>query len=80
MYAGEDEDGDQMIGIRGRRWGAFGGSATPTPVTVSGVAVYTASFTTGFPAERISLVLKRLSDGETGGAPGGKPGRQCRDD
>ncbi len=51
VFAGQDESGDQLIGVPGRRWGAFGGSAVPTPVTVSGAGSYSASFTMGFPAE-----------------------------
>jgi hypothetical protein len=51
VFAGQDENNDMTIGVPGRRWGANGGSAAPTPITVSGVATYTASFTIGLPAE-----------------------------
>ena len=51
VYAGEDADGDELIGLPGRRWGAFGGSATPTLVTVAGAGSYPASFAMGFPVE-----------------------------
>ena len=51
VYAGTDESGDQQLGIPGRLWGAFGGSAVPTPVTVAGAATYPASFSIGFPSE-----------------------------
>jgi len=51
VYAGTDESGDQQIGIPGRLWGAFGGSAVPTPVTVAGAGTYPASYSVGFPSE-----------------------------
>lgn len=51
VYAGQDADGDQQIGVPGRRWGTFGGSASPTPVTVNGAGSYPASFTIGFAVE-----------------------------
>ena len=51
VYAGEDADGDQLIGILERRWGALGGSAMPTGVTVNGAGTYPATFTVGFPIE-----------------------------
>jgi serine protease len=51
VFAGEDENFDGRIGIPGRRWGAFGGSATPTTVTVNGAGTYPATFTVGFPVE-----------------------------
>ena len=51
VYAGEDADGDQLIGTLERRWGALGGSATPTGVTVNGAGTYPATFTVGFPFE-----------------------------
>jgi hypothetical protein len=40
VFAGEDEDGDGLIGAPGRRWTAFGGSAAPTVLrtTTSGGA------------------------------------------
>jgi subtilisin family serine protease len=51
VYAGEDESGDQLIGVPGRRWGAHGSAATPTAITVAGGGNYPASFTVGFPFE-----------------------------
>ena len=51
VYAGQDADGDQQIGVPGRRWGTLGGSVAPTPVTVSGAGSYPASFTVGFAVE-----------------------------
>ena len=51
VYAGEDADGDALIGVPGRRWGALGVSAIPFPVTVAGAGTYAASFTMGFPVE-----------------------------
>ena len=52
VFAGEDEDGDQMIGIPGRRWGGFGGSASPTSIDVGGGGTHHASFSIGRPAEQ----------------------------
>jgi subtilisin family serine protease len=49
VYGGTDESGDQQIGLPGRRWGAFGGSATPGAITVVGAVPYAASFSIGFP-------------------------------
>jgi subtilisin family serine protease len=51
VFAGEDEDGDQLIGRPGRRWGAFGGAATPSRVKVDGAGTHQASFRLGFPSE-----------------------------
>ena len=51
VFAGQDESGDQLIGLPGRRWGAFGGAATPATITVSGSGTHQASFSAGFPAE-----------------------------
>jgi len=51
VFAGQDVDGDHMIGLPWRRWGAFGGAAVPTPVTVNGAGTYGASFTVGYPSE-----------------------------
>jgi hypothetical protein len=56
VYAGGDENGDKQIGVPdtgfyARAWGAFGGSALPTSVTVSGAGTYPASFAIGLPTE-----------------------------
>ncbi|HXI20580.1 MAG TPA: S8 family serine peptidase, partial [Gemmatimonadales bacterium] len=52
VYAGEDEDGDGLIGLPDRRFGAWGGAATPTPVQVTSNAGAFVSFTIGNPVER----------------------------
>jgi subtilisin family serine protease len=52
VFAGEDENGDQAIGLPGRRWGAFGGSATPSSIGVAGAGTHHASFSIGRPAEQ----------------------------
>jgi subtilisin family serine protease len=52
VFAGQDESADQLIGLPGRRWGAFGGSATPSAINVSGAATHQASFSMGFPLEQ----------------------------
>ncbi len=51
MYAGQDDNGDGLVGIFERRWGAFGGSATPTQVTINGAGTSNADFSVGFPIE-----------------------------
>jgi hypothetical protein len=51
VYAGQDESGDRVIGLPGRRWGAFGGSARPSRVEVNGVETHDAPVTVGFPSE-----------------------------
>jgi len=56
VYAGTDETGDQQIGVPdvgfyARPWGAFGGSALPTSVSVNGAGTYPASFSIGLPKE-----------------------------
>jgi subtilisin family serine protease len=52
VFAGEDANGDGVIGSPGRRWGAFGGVATPTSIVVASGGTYPASFTIGLPLER----------------------------
>jgi subtilisin family serine protease len=51
VYAGQDEEGDGIIGIPVRRWSARGGTAKPSSVAVSGAGEYPASFQLGFPIE-----------------------------
>lgn len=52
VFAGLDHDGDQLVGWPGRMWGAFGnGTASPSPVAVSGAGTYPASFSVGWPYE-----------------------------
>ena len=51
VYAGEDEFADDVYGRALRRWGAFGGAATPTSIAVAGSSVTTANFTVGLPVE-----------------------------
>jgi subtilisin family serine protease len=51
VYAGQDEEGDGIIGIPVRRWGTQGGAAKPSSIAVSGAGEYPASFQLGFPIE-----------------------------
>lgn len=51
LFAGQDEDGDGITGAPGRRWGANGGSSSPSSITVGGAGQYPASFTYGYPIE-----------------------------
>jgi hypothetical protein len=52
VFAGQDDSGDLLIGLPGRRWGAFGSAAKPTRINVDGVATHQASFQLGLPSER----------------------------
>jgi serine protease len=52
VVAGEDEAGDGVTGLPGRRFGAFGGIAAPTPVAVSASTGGFAAFSIGFPVEK----------------------------
>jgi hypothetical protein len=52
VFAGQDESGDGLLGLPGRRWGAFGGSAKPSTIQVAVGESQQASFTVGFPSER----------------------------
>jgi hypothetical protein len=52
VFAGQDQSGDELIGLPGRRWGAFGGAATPSRIDVTGVGSHEASFSVGLPSER----------------------------
>jgi hypothetical protein len=51
VFAGQDEDGDELVGVPGRRWGAYGDPATPTALTVTDAGDYSASFAIGMPGE-----------------------------
>jgi hypothetical protein len=51
VFAGQDEGGDQLIGLPGRRWGAFGGTASPSSINVTSATTYHASFSVGLPSE-----------------------------
>lgn len=51
VFAGQDAASDGLVGLPGRRWGAFGGSVRPTRVDVNIGASHHASFTIGFPSE-----------------------------
>jgi len=51
VFAGQDESSDGLLGLPGRRWGAFGGSARPSRIDVSSGVSHQASFTVGFPSE-----------------------------
>jgi subtilisin family serine protease len=52
VFAGQDENGDGEIGVPGRRWGAFGGAASPSTITVTGSGSHQASFSVGRPSEQ----------------------------
>ena len=50
VFAGADESGDGAVGTPGRVWGAYGGSASPTAVTILGAVANPVSFSIGFPS------------------------------
>ncbi|HKW40892.1 MAG TPA: S8 family serine peptidase, partial [Gemmatimonadales bacterium] len=50
IYGGTDESGDQQVGVPGRLWGAFGGVAFPSTITVMSAGPYPVSFPIGLPA------------------------------
>lgn len=51
LFAGQDRNGDEVTGLFGRRWGALGGSTTPSPVVIVDSSIETASFDLGLPVE-----------------------------
>jgi subtilisin family serine protease len=51
VYAGQDENGDGVIGLPDRLFGAFGGAAQPTPIAVSSTTGAFASFSIGTAVE-----------------------------
>jgi subtilisin family serine protease len=51
VFAGGDENADGLIGVPGRVWGAFGGTARPTALAVSASAGGVAFFAIGLPTE-----------------------------
>ncbi len=51
VYAGQDADGDGLVGVAGRRWDAFGGAPAPSALTINGAGTTTASFSVGLPRE-----------------------------
>lgn len=51
VFAGQDEEGDNQIGLPHRRWTAFGGTSTPTTVSAAGTASQTVSFSLGLASE-----------------------------
>lgn len=51
VYAGQDEDGDQQIGVAGRRFGWFGGAGGPTAIAIAAGQNATASVNIGTPIE-----------------------------
>jgi subtilisin family serine protease len=51
VYAGEDDSGDAVTGLFDRRWGARGGSTTPTSVSIDRSSIESASFAIGYPQE-----------------------------
>jgi subtilisin family serine protease len=51
VFAGQDEGTDRVIGMPGRRWGWFGGSAGPTLVQLGPTQNVNASIAIGLPVE-----------------------------
>src|SRR4029077_174897 len=51
LYGAADEGGDQQLGVPGRLWGALGGPASPSSITVLRTGPYSGSFAIGLPAQ-----------------------------
>ncbi|MDB4898419.1 MAG: serine alkaline protease, partial [Gemmatimonadetes bacterium] len=51
VYAGQDEAGDKLIGVPGRKFGWFGGASGPQTVTIGAGTNATASINVGTPVE-----------------------------
>lgn len=51
VYGGADEAGDHQVGIPGRLWGALGGPAAPSAVTVLGAGPSSVSLSIGLPLQ-----------------------------
>jgi subtilisin family serine protease len=51
VFAGEDEAGDAIIGVPGRRFGWYGGASGPATITITNGGNGSASITVGTPAE-----------------------------
>lgn len=44
VFAGSDEDGDGIVGLPGRLWGAAGGATTPSTLRIDGAGLYNGTF------------------------------------
>jgi subtilisin family serine protease len=51
VYGGQDEDGDKLIGVPGRRFGWYGPAGGPTPVTIAPGGNASVSLNIGTPLE-----------------------------
>jgi len=51
VFGGVDENGDGLVGLPGRPWGAYGGTGAPAAVAVSSTVGGTAFFPVGAPGE-----------------------------
>jgi subtilisin family serine protease len=51
VYGGQDEDGDKLIGVPGRRFGWFGPAGGPTAITIATGGNASASLDIGIPVE-----------------------------
>jgi len=69
VVAGQDENGDGIIGFPGRRFGWAGGSV-PTPLTVSATGTVNASIPIGVPVEQAGVTGRVFVDSWVYGASG----------
>lgn len=51
VFAGSDEDGDGIVGLPGRLWGAAGGATTPATLRIDGAGLYNGTFALLLPNE-----------------------------
>jgi len=69
LVAGQDENGDGIIGFPGRRYGWAGG-AVPVPVTVSSAGTVSASIQIGVPVEQVGVTGRVFVDSWVYGSSG----------
>lgn len=63
VVAGQDENGDGIIGFPGRRYGWANGGGVPTPVTVASSGSVDASIPIGVPSEQVGVTGRVFVNG-----------------
>ena len=63
VVAGQDENGDGIIGFPGRRYGWANGGGVPTPVVVSSSGSVDASIPIGVPVEQVGVTGRAFVNG-----------------
>jgi subtilisin family serine protease len=70
VVAGQDENGDGVIGFPGRRYGWANGGGVPTPVTVGANGSVDASIPIGLPAQQVGVTGRAFVNGWVYGQSG----------